>query len=142
MMPAGRPLSDRHAADSARGEHRELADLPVAVDVDQRRPDRLHAGLRPLGRHLALRALGGRLGAAVDRLQHVLAEDDHRRGLLGVVHLLHADVEHLVFAVSEAVTNAAAFKTEILNFSYDYAAQVNLDWQALVAAKKAGVPLY
>jgi uncharacterized protein (DUF2252 family) len=44
--------------------------------------------------------------------------------------------------VSDAVTAPAAFKSEVLNFAYDYAIQVNLDWQAFVAAKNAGTPLY
>ena len=44
--------------------------------------------------------------------------------------------------VSDAVTSPTAFKTEVLNFAYDYATQVNLDWQAFVAAKNAGTPLY
>ncbi|MES2258189.1 MAG: DUF2252 family protein [Pseudomonadota bacterium] len=44
--------------------------------------------------------------------------------------------------VSDAVTSKSSFKAEILNFAFDYATQVNLDWQAFVAAKNAGTPLY
>lgn len=44
--------------------------------------------------------------------------------------------------VSDAVTSPSAFKTEVINFAYDYATQVNLDWQAFVAAKNAGTALY
>lgn len=44
--------------------------------------------------------------------------------------------------VSDAVSGPTAFKTEILNFAYDYAAQVNLDWQSFVAARNAGTPMY
>ena len=44
--------------------------------------------------------------------------------------------------VSDAVTSPSAFKTEILNAAFDYATQVKLDWQAFVAAKNAGTPLY
>lgn len=44
--------------------------------------------------------------------------------------------------VADAVTSKSSFKAEIIAFSYDYATQVNLDWQAFVAAKNAGTPLY
>ncbi len=44
--------------------------------------------------------------------------------------------------VADAVTSKSTFKTEVLNFAFDYATQVNLDWQAFVAAKNAGTALY
>lgn len=44
--------------------------------------------------------------------------------------------------VSDAVTSKSGLKAEIVAFAYDYAAQVNLDWQAFVAARNAGTPLY
>ena len=44
--------------------------------------------------------------------------------------------------VTDAVTSKSSFKSELVNFAYDYATQVTLDWQAFVAAKNAGTPLY
>ncbi len=44
--------------------------------------------------------------------------------------------------VSDAVSSKSSFKSEIIAFAYDYANQVNLDWQSFVAAKNAGTPLY
>lgn len=44
--------------------------------------------------------------------------------------------------VSDAVTSKSGLKAEINAFAFDYAAQVNLDWQAFVAAYNAGTPLY
>jgi uncharacterized protein (DUF2252 family) len=44
--------------------------------------------------------------------------------------------------VTDAVTSKGGLKAEIAAFAFDYAAQVNLDWQAFVAAYNAGTPLY
>lgn len=44
--------------------------------------------------------------------------------------------------VSDAVVSKSGLKTEIANFAFDYAAQVQLDWQAFVAAYNNGTPLY
>ncbi|MCQ0032853.1 DUF2252 domain-containing protein [Burkholderia glumae] len=44
--------------------------------------------------------------------------------------------------VSEAVTSTSGLQTEISNFAFRYAAQVNLDWQSFVGAYRAGTPLY
>ncbi|MES2297162.1 MAG: DUF2252 family protein [Pseudomonadota bacterium] len=44
--------------------------------------------------------------------------------------------------VSDAVSSKSSFKAEISNFAFDYASQVSLDWQAFVAARNAGTPLY
>jgi uncharacterized protein (DUF2252 family) len=41
-----------------------------------------------------------------------------------------------------AVANSAGLQSEIASFAFSYAQQVNLDWQAFVAAYKAGTPLY
>lgn len=44
--------------------------------------------------------------------------------------------------VADAVSSKSGFKQEIINFAYDYATQVKLDWQAFVAAKNVGTPLF
>ncbi|GAB2583121.1 DUF2252 domain-containing protein [Dyella jejuensis] len=41
-----------------------------------------------------------------------------------------------------AVANSSGLQTEISSFAFSYAQQVNLDWQAFVAAYNAGTPLY
>jgi uncharacterized protein (DUF2252 family) len=40
------------------------------------------------------------------------------------------------------VTSTSGLKSEIANFAFSYAAQVNLDWQSFVGAYNAGTPLY
>ena len=44
--------------------------------------------------------------------------------------------------VSDAVTSKSGLKAEIVSFAFDYANQVQLDWQCFVAAGNAGTPLY
>lgn len=44
--------------------------------------------------------------------------------------------------VSNAVTSKSGLKSEISTFAFDYAAQVQLDWQSFVSAYNAGTPLY
>ena len=44
--------------------------------------------------------------------------------------------------VTSAVTSKSGLESEIATFAFDYAAQVNLDWQSFVAAYKAGTALY
>ncbi|MGH8081794.1 MAG: DUF2252 family protein [Lysobacter sp.] len=44
--------------------------------------------------------------------------------------------------VSEAATSPSGLKSELRAFAFDYAAQTQLDWQAFVAAYRAGTPLY
>ncbi|WP_343225436.1 DUF2252 family protein [Paraburkholderia sp. C35] len=44
--------------------------------------------------------------------------------------------------ISDAVTSTSGLQTEISNFAFSYATQVNLDWQSFVSAYKAGTPLY
>jgi len=44
--------------------------------------------------------------------------------------------------VADAVVSKSGLKSELVAFAFDYAAQVNLDWQAFVAAYEAGTPLY
>lgn len=44
--------------------------------------------------------------------------------------------------ITNAVTSKSGLQTEIANFAFSYAAQVNLDWQSFEAAYKAGTPLY
>jgi uncharacterized protein (DUF2252 family) len=44
--------------------------------------------------------------------------------------------------VSNAVTSTSGLETEISTFAFNYAAQVNLDWQSFVSAYDAGTPLY
>lgn len=44
--------------------------------------------------------------------------------------------------VSAAVTSKTGLESEIATFGFNYAAQVNLDWQSFVAAYKAGAALY
>lgn len=44
--------------------------------------------------------------------------------------------------VSDAVTSKSGLKAEIVSFAFDYANQVQLDWQSFVAARNAGTPLY
>ena len=44
--------------------------------------------------------------------------------------------------VSDAITSKSGLKIEIANFAFDYAAQVQLDWQAFVMAYNNGTPLY
>ncbi|WP_246794574.1 DUF2252 domain-containing protein [Burkholderia perseverans] len=44
--------------------------------------------------------------------------------------------------VSDAVTSTSGLQTEISNFAFSYATQVNLDWQSFVGAYQAGTPLY
>lgn len=44
--------------------------------------------------------------------------------------------------VSDAVVSKTGLKTEIANFAFDYAAQVQLDWQAFLVAYNNGTTLY
>jgi uncharacterized protein (DUF2252 family) len=44
--------------------------------------------------------------------------------------------------VADAVTSKSGLKSETVAFAFDYAAQVNLDWQAFVGAYEAATPLY
>ncbi|GAB3359254.1 DUF2252 family protein [Lysobacter tyrosinilyticus] len=44
--------------------------------------------------------------------------------------------------VTDAVTSKSGLKAEVVAFAFDYAAQVQLDWQAFVTAYNAGTPLY
>lgn len=44
--------------------------------------------------------------------------------------------------VSNAVTSTSGLESEISTFAFNYAAQVNLDWQSFVSAYNAGTPLY
>ncbi|TAK29600.1 MAG: DUF2252 domain-containing protein, partial [Saprospiraceae bacterium] len=44
--------------------------------------------------------------------------------------------------VSDAITSKSGLKTEIADFAFAYADQVELDWAAFVDAYEAGVPLY
>ncbi|MEH6416110.1 DUF2252 domain-containing protein [Pseudomonas sp. CGJS7] len=44
--------------------------------------------------------------------------------------------------VSDVVTSKSGLKTEIRGFAFDYADQVELDWQAFVEAYNAGTALY
>lgn len=40
--------------------------------------------------------------------------------------------------VADAVTSKSGLKSEIVAFAFDYAAQVNLDWQAFVGRTRRG----
>ena len=44
--------------------------------------------------------------------------------------------------VSNAVTSTSGLESEISAFAFNYATQVNLDWQSFVGAYNAGTPLY
>lgn len=44
--------------------------------------------------------------------------------------------------VSDAVTSVSGLKSEIATFAFDYAAQVQYDWQSFVTAYNNGTPLY
>ncbi|ALK33786.1 DUF2252 domain-containing protein [Burkholderia plantarii] len=44
--------------------------------------------------------------------------------------------------VTDAITSTSGLQTEISNFAFSYARQVNLDWQSFVGAYQAGTPLY
>ncbi|CAB3785324.1 hypothetical protein LMG28614_02104 [Paraburkholderia ultramafica] len=44
--------------------------------------------------------------------------------------------------VSDAVTSKNGLESEISTFAFNYAAQVNLDWQSFVSTYNAGTPLY
>ncbi|WP_210009196.1 DUF2252 domain-containing protein [Aquirhabdus parva] len=44
--------------------------------------------------------------------------------------------------VTDAITSTSGLKSEISTFAFNYAAQVNLDWQSFVSAYNAGTPLY
>lgn len=44
--------------------------------------------------------------------------------------------------VSNAVTSSSGLQSEISTFAFNYAAQVQLDWQSFVSAYNAGTPLY
>jgi uncharacterized protein (DUF2252 family) len=51
-------------------------------------------------------------------------------------------VPYNIPAQISAVANSSGLQTEISTFAFSYAQQVNLDWQAFVAAYNAGTPLY
>ena len=44
--------------------------------------------------------------------------------------------------ITDVVTSRSSFKDEIVNFSVDYAAQVEYDWQSLKTAQQNGATLY
>ncbi|MDQ7760180.1 DUF2252 family protein [Xanthomonas sontii] len=44
--------------------------------------------------------------------------------------------------IDQAASSKSGLKSELRQFAFDYAAQVQLDWQSFVAAYKAGTPLY
>lgn len=44
--------------------------------------------------------------------------------------------------VTDAITSKSGLKTEIANFAFDYAAQVELDWEAFAIAYASGATLY
>jgi uncharacterized protein (DUF2252 family) len=44
--------------------------------------------------------------------------------------------------VADAITSKSGLKAEISSFAFEYAAQVQLDWQAFVVAYGNGAPLY
>ncbi|OOG41584.1 DUF2252 family protein [Rhodanobacter sp. C05] len=44
--------------------------------------------------------------------------------------------------VSNAISSTSGLESEISTFAFNYAAQVNLDWQSFVSAYNAGTPLY
>ena len=44
--------------------------------------------------------------------------------------------------VTQAVSSKSGLESEISTFAFDYADQVNLDWQSFVGAYNAGTPLY
>ncbi|NRR33643.1 DUF2252 family protein [Oxalobacteraceae bacterium] len=79
-----------------------------------------------------LNTAAGYLGPALASA-HALADQDYDAAIVSY---------SIDKQVADAVTSKSGFKAEILSFAFDYAAQVNLDWQALVAAKNAGTPLY
>jgi uncharacterized protein (DUF2252 family) len=84
-------------------------------------------------------ATAGKLNTAASYLgvalasAHALADQDYDASIVSY---------SIDKQVADAVSSKSSFKAEIINFSFDYANQVNLDWQAFVAAKNAGTPLY
>ena len=44
--------------------------------------------------------------------------------------------------ITDVVTSRSSFKDEIVNFSVDYATQVEYDWQSLKTAQQNGATLY
>lgn len=44
--------------------------------------------------------------------------------------------------ITAAVSSTSGLQSEISTFAFNYAAQVNLDWQSFVSAYNAGTPLY
>jgi uncharacterized protein (DUF2252 family) len=44
--------------------------------------------------------------------------------------------------ITDVVTSSSSFKDEIVNFSVDYATQVEYDWQSLKTAQQNGATLY
>jgi len=44
--------------------------------------------------------------------------------------------------ITAAVSSTSGLQAEISTFAFNYAAQVNLDWQSFVSAYNAGTPLY
>ncbi|MDO8329446.1 MAG: DUF2252 family protein [Fluviicoccus sp.] len=72
--------------------------------------------------------LGQALAAA-----HALADQDYDSAIVSY---------SIDKQVSDAVTSKSGLKAEMVSFAFDYANQVQLDWQSFVAAKNAGTPLY
>lgn len=73
----------------------------------------------------------GYLGKAL-ALAHAVSDKDYDAGIVP-------------FSIDKEITDAAStssLKTEIANFAFAYAEQVQLDWQAFAAAYDQGVPLY
>jgi len=64
---------------------------------------------------------------------HALADQDYDSTVVGY---------SIDKQVTDAVTSKSGFKSELASFAFDYADQVSLDWQAFVAARNAGTPLY
>ncbi|HEY2344905.1 MAG TPA: DUF2252 family protein [Xanthomonadaceae bacterium] len=64
---------------------------------------------------------------------HALSDQDYNAGIVSY---------SIDKQVSDAVTSKSGLESEISTFAFNYAAQVNLDWQSFVAAYNAGTPLY
>ncbi len=84
-------------------------------------------------------ATAGKLNTAASYLgvalasAHALADQDYDASIVSY---------SIDKQVADAVTSKSSLKAEIISFAYDYAAQVGLDWQAFVAAKNNGTPLF
>ena len=65
---------------------------------------------------------------------HAVADQDYNDGSI-VTYSIDKQV-------TDAITSTSGLQTEISNFAFSYATQVNLDWQSFVGAYQAGTPLY